>query len=141
MIADEVNMNQETFHLILTEELGMRKISANTVTRNLTQQQQDMQFSAIFTSKCITVRLQPPYSPDLIPFDFFLFQKVKTALKGHHFESTEDIQRYVTQVLNNIPQNAFQDCYKQLQHRWKRCVQAEGMYFEGDHTVADEQIR
>jgi hypothetical protein len=32
-----------------------------------------------------------------------LFQKVKTALKGHHFESTEDIQRSVTQVLNEIP--------------------------------------
>jgi DNA-directed RNA polymerase subunit H (RpoH/RPB5) len=42
------------------------------------------------TSKCITV-LQPPYSLDLAPCDFFLFQKVKLAVKRHHFESTEDI--------------------------------------------------
>ena len=28
MIADEVNMNWETVHLILTEGLGMRKICA-----------------------------------------------------------------------------------------------------------------
>jgi len=65
------------------------------------------------TSKGITVMLQPPYSPDLVPCDFFLFKKAKSAMKGHHFESTEDIQRSVTQALNNIPQAAFQECYKQ----------------------------
>ena len=48
MIADEVNMSQETIHLILTEELGMRKICAKMVPRNLTQQQQDAQLSAVF---------------------------------------------------------------------------------------------
>jgi hypothetical protein len=81
---------------------------------------------------------QPPYSPDLALCDFFLFQKVKSAVKGHHFESVEGIQRAVTQALNDIPQAAFQECYKQWQHRWKRCVQAQGMYFEGDHIVVDE---
>jgi hypothetical protein len=64
------------------------------------------------TSKCITVMLQSPYSPDLAPCNFFLFEKVKTALKGHHFESTEDNQMSVTPVLNDNPQNAFQECYK-----------------------------
>jgi len=38
------------------------------------------------TSKGITVMPQPPYSPDLAPCDFFLFQKTKSAMKGHHFE-------------------------------------------------------
>jgi hypothetical protein len=47
--------------------------------------------------------LQPPYSPDLATCDLFLFKKVKTALKEHHFESTEDIQMSVTQVFNDIP--------------------------------------
>jgi hypothetical protein len=85
------------------------------------------------------VTLQPSYSPDLSPCDFFLFQKVKSA--GHHFESTEGIQRAVTQALNDIPQAALQECYKQWQHRWKRCMQAQGMYFEGDHIVVDEYIK
>ena len=66
--------------------------------------------------------LQPPYSPDLAPCDFFLFQKTKSAMKGHHFESAEDIQRSVTQALNDILQAAFQKCYKQWQHCWKMCV-------------------
>jgi len=59
-------------------------------------------------------------------------------VKGHHFESTENIQRSVRQALNYIPQNAFQECYKEWQYRWKRCVQAQGMYLEGDHILGDE---
>ena len=81
---------------------------------------------------------QPPYSPDLAPCDFFLFQKTKSAMKGHHFQSTEDIQRSVTQALNDIPQAAFQECYEQWQNRWKMCVQAQGMYSEGDSILVDE---
>jgi len=78
-------------------------------------QKSDRAFSvALFlTSKGITVMPLPPYSPDLEPCDFFLFQKAKSAMKGHHFESTEDIQRSVTRALNDIPQAAFQECYKQ----------------------------
>jgi len=82
--------------------------------------------------------LQPPYSPYFRPCDFFLLQKVKLAVKGHHFESAEDTQNSVTQALNDIPQNGFQEFYTQWQHHWKRCVQAQGMYFEGDHIVVDE---
>ena len=59
-------------------------------------------------------------------------------MKWHHFESTEDIQRSVTQALNDILQAVFQECYKQWQHRWKTCVQAQGMYFEGDRILVDE---
>jgi hypothetical protein len=87
------------------------------------------------------VRLQPAYSPDLAPCNFFLFQKVKLAVKGHHFESTENIQKAVTQVLNDVPQNAFQECHKEWQHRWKRFVQAQGMHFEGEYIVVDEYIK
>ena len=90
------------------------------------------------TSRCVTVMPQPPHSPDLAPCEFILFQKAKSAVKGHHFESTEDIQRSVTQAIKDIPQAAFQECYKEWQHRWKRCVQAQGMYFEGDNIVVDD---
>jgi GH24 family phage-related lysozyme (muramidase) len=48
MIADEVNMNCETVHLILSEELGMRKNCPKMVPRNLKEQQQDAWLSAVF---------------------------------------------------------------------------------------------
>jgi hypothetical protein len=69
-----------------------------------------------FISKCIMVMPQPPYSTDLATCKSFLFQKVKSAVKGHNFEFTEDIQKYVMQVLNDIPQGVSQECYKQWQH-------------------------
>jgi len=81
---------------------------------------------------------QPLLSPDLAPCELFLFQKVKSTVNGHNFESRENIQGSVTQALNYITQNAFQECYKKWQHRWKRRVQAQGMYFEGDHILVDE---
>ena len=81
---------------------------------------------------------QPPHSPDLAPYDFLLFQKAKSAMKGHHFEPTEETQKSVTQTLNDIPQAAFQECYKQWQHRWKTCMQAQGMDFEGDRILVDK---
>jgi len=37
MIADEVNVNREAVRPILTEELGMRKICAKMLPRNLTE--------------------------------------------------------------------------------------------------------
>ena len=80
--------------------------------------------------------LQPPYSPDLAPCDFFLFQKVKSTVKGYRFESTEDIHRCVTRTFKRHP-TKYVPGMLQWQHRRKRCVQAQGMYFEGDHIVVD----
>jgi hypothetical protein len=39
----------------------------------------------------MAVMPHPPYSPDLAPCDFFLFQKMKLKLKGHRFDITEEI--------------------------------------------------
>jgi len=35
----------------------------------------------------------PPYSLDLAAADFFLFPKLKTTLKGCHFQTTEEIRK------------------------------------------------
>jgi hypothetical protein len=48
MVADEVSMDGETVRLILTEKLGMKKICAKMVPRNLADQQRDAQLSTIF---------------------------------------------------------------------------------------------
>jgi len=41
----------------------------------------------------IITLLHPPYSPDLAPYDFFLFPKMKLQLKDRHFDRVEEIQR------------------------------------------------
>ena len=35
---------------------------------------------------------KPPYSPDLVPCDFWLFPKLKSPLKGKRFQTVDEIQ-------------------------------------------------
>jgi len=40
--------------------------------------------------------LQPPYSPDLSPPDYFLFPKLKMKLKRLHFADVAEVEEAVT---------------------------------------------
>jgi transposase len=74
----------------------------------------------------------PPYSPDLAPADFFLFPKLKTTLKGHRFQTIEEIQENATRELRAITENALQEAFQQWKKHWERCIASRGDYFEGD---------
>jgi hypothetical protein len=58
----------------------------------------------------------PTYSPDLAPAEFFLFLKVKLALKGERFSDISNIQCRVTEQLKGVSlqdiQCPFEDLYK-----------------------------
>ena len=70
----------------------------------------------------------PLYSPDLVPADFFLFPRLKAAIKGARFDDVSTIKDRVT---GSIPQEAFADCFRKLYERCQTCVVADGDYFEG----------
>ena len=44
----------------------------------------------------ITQATQPPYSPDWVPCDFWLFPNLKSPLKGERFQSVDEIQENMT---------------------------------------------
>ena len=75
----------------------------------------------------------PWYLSDLSSFDFFLFPRLKNHLKGCHFGTLDNIQKSVTDELKGTPEEAFQHCYEQWKQRLRRCVAAQGNYFEGDN--------
>jgi len=77
---------------------------------------------------------QPTYSPDLAPADFFLFPKLKSTLKGHRFQTIEEIKENLLQDLHAIPQNMFQDAFQNWKKRWEWCINSRGEYFEGDKS-------
>jgi hypothetical protein len=77
--------------------------------------------------------LSPPYFPDLSLCDFFLFPRLKNHLKGRHLGTLDNIQKSVTDELKGIPAEVFQHCYEQWKQRLRRCVAAQGEYFEGDN--------
>jgi len=78
----------------------------------------------------IPILQQPPYSPDLAPNDFFLFPKLKMALKGRRFDTRESIIADSKKVLKSIPKDAFSKCFESWEKRWKLCIDAGGEYFE-----------
>lgn len=84
------------------------------------------------TKHQVNTILQPPYSPDMAPCDFFLFPKLKLPLRGKRFESLETIKENATKELKSIPTEAYKMCMDKWVERWRMCVASEGCYFEGD---------
>ncbi|XP_037499989.2 protein GVQW3-like [Rhipicephalus sanguineus] len=66
------------------------------------------------------------------PCDFWLFPKLERTFKGERFQIREDIMAATTAELNSIPKEAFSECFQQWEHRWEKCVESQGDYFEGD---------
>ena len=83
------------------------------------------------TTKGVVSLKHPPYSPDLSPPDFFLFPKVKSALKGHRFADISDIQHNVTTQLKAISKDEYARSFQELYKRSQRCITIDGDYFEG----------
>ncbi len=73
----------------------------------------------------------PQYSPDLSPCDYFAFPLLKAKIRGHHFNNLEDVKTTVRRTLRDIPLCDFQDCFDKLLLRYRKCITADGHYFEG----------
>jgi transposase len=93
-----------------------------------------LKFGEFLAKKSITKVDHPPYSPDLVPCDFWLFPKLKNAFKGQRFADIPNIQLNVTTLLRGIPENDFQDCFLQWHHRLTNCIASEGEYLERDSS-------
>jgi hypothetical protein len=45
---------------------------------------------------------QPPYSPDISPYDVFLFADLKWKLTGEEFDTMEELQATVEDLLGQL---------------------------------------
>jgi len=55
----------------------------------------------------------PPYSPDLVPCDFFLFLQLKKTMKVCRFDYIEKIQANAIRQLRAITKSNYQRCFHQ----------------------------
>ena len=53
---------------------------------------------------------QPPYSPDLAPYDFWLFSK----LRGCRNETIEEMKEAVTKFIDTLTQEDFHEAFQML---------------------------
>jgi hypothetical protein len=81
----------------------------------------------------ITVMEHPLYSPDLAPCDFFLFQKIKSALKGTGFASVDAVKAKAAELMNKLTEDDLQHCFQQWKIRMEQCKDRGGEYIEGDN--------
>jgi hypothetical protein len=63
----------------------------------------------------------PPYSPDLAPFDFFLFPKIGLKLKGCWFDTIKEIQAGSQRVLDTLTEKDFEEVLQKWRRRWYWC--------------------
>ena len=54
------------------------------------------------TKRKVTMLEHLLFSPDLSPYDFFLFPKIKSALKGTRFESIDAVKAKATELMNKL---------------------------------------
>ena len=73
----------------------------------------------------------PPYNPDLAPYDFWLFPKLKENRRGCRYETIEEMKEAVTKVIDTLTEEDFHGTFQKLLERYK-CIAAGGGYFEGD---------
>ena len=70
----------------------------------------------------------PPYSP--YPDDFFLFPTVKARLRGKRFSTLDDVVAAYEGELCALDDSDWCQCYESWFRRMRRCVDAQGEYFE-----------
>lgn len=58
----------------------------------------------------------PPYSPDLAHYDFYIFPKVKSVLKGTHFESVDIVKKKTTSTLKQLTGTDFLHAFEQWEN-------------------------
>jgi hypothetical protein len=68
----------------------------------------------------------------LSPSRLFLFPKLKTTLKGRHFQTIKEIQENAIRELHAIAESAFQEAFQQWKKHWELCIASRGDYVEGD---------
>jgi [histone H3]-lysine36 N-dimethyltransferase SETMAR len=74
--------------------------------------------------------LQPPYSPDLAPSDFYLFSNLKRWLTAKRFYSNKELVAETEDYFGKLPYDYFMDGIKKLENFETRCIDLKGMYVE-----------
>ena len=113
-ISTQFDVSVGIVHKIIRQELKIRKISAKFVPRVL------IIVTDYLTRMGIKTVLQPPYSPDLAPCDFWLLPKLNEKLRGCRYETIEEMKAAVTKVIDTLAQEDFHRAFEKLLERYNK---------------------
>ncbi len=95
---------------------------------------------ALIGSSGVNMIAQQPYSPDLVPSDYFLFPHLKSHLRGRQFPTVRAMEEEVHRILHAIPSDLFHKAIGQLPLRWHKCILANGDYFKGQNLAPRAEL-
>ncbi|GFU61102.1 putative mariner transposase [Trichonephila clavipes] len=79
------------------------------------------------------------HAPDLAPCDFFLFPKIKSALKGTRFESMEAVNQKTAELLKALTEKDFQHCFDQWKEEFGTVIEDEdGINIDSEKELSIE---
>jgi len=70
------------------------------------------------------------YLPDLAPSDYHLFASMGHALAEQHFDSYEDVKKWLDEWFAAKGEDFYWRDIHKLLERWEKCVTSNGAYFE-----------
>jgi len=85
------------------------------------------------TKHKIIVMEHPLYSPGLAPCDFFLFPKIKSALKGTRFGYVDAVKAKAMELMKKLSEDDLQSCFQQWNINVEWCRDWGGEYIEVDN--------
>ena len=128
-IAAELSVSRESIRTILND---LWKENWWILHHGNAPSQKAIILNEFLAKNSTNILRQPPYSPDMVLDNFFLFPKLKLPLRGTRFRSIVDIKENSRWELESIPENAFKKCFYDWIIRWHKCIISEGAYFEDD---------
>lgn len=70
----------------------------------------------------------PPSSPDMEPYDYFLFNYLRGQLKDKQFNSDNDIYNALKSILENLDSEQYGNSIRKLVERWESIIDSRGLY-------------
>ncbi|KAJ8939797.1 hypothetical protein NQ318_022727 [Aromia moschata] len=106
-LAEIIGIDKECVRQILYHSFNMRKVCAIMVPKLLTLEQKELRMNI-----CVDILNNTNTDPGLLDM---------VTLKGTRFESVEAVKAKATEVLNQMTEVDFQDCFQQWKSRVGRC--------------------
>ncbi|KAA6387219.1 MAG: hypothetical protein EZS28_017254 [Streblomastix strix] len=70
----------------------------------------------------------PPYSPDLAPSDFWLFGELKGRMRGHIFETQQQLADFCTEFAERQSEDKLKSVFDDWQSRCLKIIDNGGEY-------------
>ena len=93
-----------------------------------------MTHRTVNTSKVEQIGLQvlhhPPYSPDLLPSNYYFLKYLDNIFQGKHFHNQQDTENAFQEFVKSQSTDFYATRINKFISQWQKCVDSNGSYFD-----------